>query len=53
MDLAKNVCFAFAASAGAGPAQGFELNETFLPILPLDGQLFADDLQILRSHASI
>jgi hypothetical protein len=53
-DVAQHVWFAAASSAGAGASQMLEWKIGFFAVIPLDRQLFADQLNVLwfKSHGA-
>ena len=50
MDVPHDVRFAFAAGAGASAPKRFQRNVTFGPVLPTDGKLVSDHLNVSRLH---
>lgn len=53
-DVAKHVGLAAARSAGTGPAETLEGKIGFFAVIPLHGELFADELNVfwLKSHGN-
>jgi hypothetical protein len=50
VQFAHHVHFALAGGTWTSAAEGLKRYELFLAIIPLDGQLLTDLLQIHRSH---
>lgn len=50
VEIAHDIHFAFTAGAGAGAAEFFERDETFLAVLPFDGEFLADGLEVGGAH---
>lgn len=50
IDVAQNVRLALAIGAGTAASQFLQRNETLATVVPFDGQLFANNLNIHRSH---
>lgn len=53
VNVSHDIGLSMATGAGAAPPQRFQRNEGFLIVFPLDGEFFANGLDVLRSHPFI
>ena len=51
INVSHDVRFALAAGAWTAPAKRFQSHKAFVAIVPFDGQLFSNPLNVGRSHA--
>ena len=50
MNIPQDIRFTLAAGAGTPSPQRFQRNETFIPVIPFDGQFLANQLNVQWSY---